>query len=141
MRCIGAVLPPYAILEHQVQFAAAAAKSLRFGSFDLFLSPDQPARGQWIGAQDGYVNAIPPSITDARDVLGGDLTKLWISGSAKSLLDHYFTSERSKIYMAMTVTESGPVSLCDPYSAFTLPLMDSGSVFGGYYGFVKGGIW
>jgi phytoene dehydrogenase-like protein len=57
------------------------------------------------------------------------------------LLDHYFTSERSKIYMAMTVTESGPVPLDDPYSAFTLPLMDSGSIFGGYYGFVKGGIW
>ena len=43
--------------------------------------------------------------------------------------------------MAMTVTESGPVSLDDPYSAFTLPMMDSGSIFGGYYGFVKGGIW
>ena len=91
--------------------------------------------------QDGYVNAKPPSITDAKDVLGDTLTKLWISGSAKSLLDHYFTSERSKIFMAMTVTESGPVSLSDPYSAFTLPLMDSGSIFGGYYGYVKGGIW
>ena len=41
----------------------------------------------------------------------------------------------------MTVTESGPVSLSEPYSAFTIPLMDSGSVFGGYYGFVEGGIW
>ena len=41
----------------------------------------------------------------------------------------------------MTVTESGPVSLDGPYSAFTLPLMDSGSIFGGHYGFVKGGIW
>jgi phytoene dehydrogenase-like protein len=91
--------------------------------------------------QEGYVNAIPPSITDAKDVLGDTLTELWISGSANSLLDHYFTSERSKMYMAMTVTESGPVSLSDPYSAFTLPLMDSGSIFGGYYGFVKGGIW
>ena len=91
--------------------------------------------------QDGYVNAKPPSITDAKDILGDTLTKLWISGSAKALLDHYFTSERSKIYIAMTVTESGPVSLSDPYSAFTLPLMDSGSIFGGYYGFVKDGIW
>lgn len=91
--------------------------------------------------QDGYVNATPPSLGDARDVLGATLTDLWISGSARSLLDHYFTSERSKIYMAMTITESGPVSLDDPYSAFTLPLMDSGSIFGGYYGFVKGGIW
>ncbi len=91
--------------------------------------------------QDGYVNATPPSIDEARDVLGDTLTGLWISGSAKDLLDHYFTSERSKIFMAMTVTESGPVSLSEPYSAFTLPLMDSGSIFGGYYGFVKGGIW
>lgn len=91
--------------------------------------------------QDGYVNATPPSLSDARRVLGDTLTELWISGTAKSLLDHYFTSERSKIFMAMTVTESGPVSLSDPYSAFTLPLMDSGSIFGGYYGFVKGGIW
>ena len=43
--------------------------------------------------------------------------------------------------MAMTVSESGPVSLDEPYSAFTLPVMDSGSIFNGYYGFVKGGIW
>lgn len=91
--------------------------------------------------QDGYVNATPPSIDDAKNILGDTLTKLWITGSAKSLMDHYLTSERSKMYMAMTVTESGPVSLSDPYSAFTLPLMDSGSIFGGYYGFVKGGIW
>jgi phytoene dehydrogenase-like protein len=88
--------------------------------------------------QDGYVNAMPPSIDDAKNVLGDTLAELWISGSAKSLLDHYFTSERSKIFMAMTVTESGPVSLGDPYSAFTLPMMDSGSIFSGYYGFVKG---
>ena len=91
--------------------------------------------------QDGYNNATPPSIVDAKRVLGDTLTDLWISGTAKTLIDHYFTSERSKMFLAMTVTESGPVSLSDPYSAFTLPLMDSGSIFGGYYGFVKGGIW
>ena len=91
--------------------------------------------------QDGYRNARPPTLAEARRSLGTTLTELWISGSARTLLDHYFTSERSKIYMAMTVTESGPVPLDDPYSAFTLPLMDSGSIFGGYYGFVKGGIW
>ncbi len=91
--------------------------------------------------QDGYVNAVPPSISAAKSIIGASLTELWISGTARALLDHYFTSDRSKIYMAMTVTESGPVSLDDPYSAFTLPLMGSGSVFGGYYGFVKGGIW
>ncbi|MDA0679698.1 MAG: NAD(P)/FAD-dependent oxidoreductase [Proteobacteria bacterium] len=91
--------------------------------------------------QEGYVNATPPSLDEAKEVLGDTLTKLWISGSARTLMDHYLTSERSKMYMAMTVTESGPVPLSDPYSAFTLPLMDSGSIFGGYYGFVKGGIW
>ena len=91
--------------------------------------------------QDGYINSVPPSISEAKSVIGKSLTDLWISGTARALLDHYFTSDRRKIYIAMTVTESGPVSLDDPYSAFTLPLMDSGSVFGGYYGFVKGGIW
>ena len=91
--------------------------------------------------QDGYVEAKPPSIPDANAALGKTLTELWISGTARNLMDHYFTSERSKMYMAMTVTESGPVSLDDPYSAFTLPLMDSGSIFDGYYGFVNGGIW
>ena len=89
----------------------------------------------------GYANAVPPTVADAKDVLGDTLTNLWISGSAKDLMDHYLTSERSKMYMAMTVTESGPVSLSDPYSAFTLPMMDSGTIFGSYYGFVKGGIW
>jgi phytoene dehydrogenase-like protein len=91
--------------------------------------------------QAGYRAATPPSLDAARAALGDTLTELWITGSARALIDHYFTSERSKMYMAMTVTESGPVPLDDPYSAFTLPLMDSGSIFGGYYGFVKGGIW
>ena len=91
--------------------------------------------------QQGYRKAIPPTLDRVRSAIGNTLTDLWITGSARQLIDHYFTSERSKMYMAMTVTESGPVSLDDPYSAFTLPLMDSGSIFGGYYGFVKGGIW
>jgi phytoene dehydrogenase-like protein len=91
--------------------------------------------------QAGYVNARPPTIDDAKAVLGETLADLWISGTARALVDHYFTSERSKIFMAMTVTESGPVSLNDPYTAFNLPMMDAGSIFGGYYGFVKGGIW
>jgi phytoene dehydrogenase-like protein len=91
--------------------------------------------------QRGFANAVPPSLADARAELGDTLTDLWISGSARQLLDHYLTSERGKMYMAMTVTESSPVSLYDPYSAFTLPMMDSGSIFGSYYGFVKGGIW
>ena len=91
--------------------------------------------------QEGYRSATPPDVASARRALGDTLARLWITGSAADLLDHYFTAERTKIYMAMTVTESGPVSLHEPYSAFTLPLMDSGSVFDGYYGFVKPGLW
>ena len=91
--------------------------------------------------QAGYRSATPPSLVEAEQVLGKGLVDLWISGSAADLFDHYFTAERTKIYMAMTVTESGPVSLKEPYSAFTMPLMDSGSIFDGYYGFVRGGIW
>jgi phytoene dehydrogenase-like protein len=41
----------------------------------------------------------------------------------------------------MSVSESGPVSLSEPYSAFIIPIMSSGSVFDGYYGYVRGGIW
>ena len=91
--------------------------------------------------QKGYRDARPPSLSSAKEILGDELTKLWITGSARELLNHYLTSEKSKMYMAMTISESGPVSLDEPYSAFTLPVMDSGSVFDGYYGFVKGGIW
>jgi phytoene dehydrogenase-like protein len=91
--------------------------------------------------QSGYRAATPPSLATARASLGDTLTRLWITGSAADLLDHYFTADHTKIYLAMTVTESGPISLTEPYSAFTLPLMDSGSVFEGYYGFVKPGLW
>jgi phytoene dehydrogenase-like protein len=91
--------------------------------------------------QDGYRRAIPPSLAEAQQQLGPDLTRLWITGSARDLLDHYFTADYTKVYMGMTVTESGPVSLREPYSAFTLPLMDSGSIFDGYYGFVREGLW
>jgi phytoene dehydrogenase-like protein len=91
--------------------------------------------------QQGYRSATPPDLGSAHDALGETLTRLWITGSAADLLHHYFTAERTRIYMGMTVTESGPVSLHEPYSAFTLPVMDSGSIFDGYYGFVKEGIW
>jgi phytoene dehydrogenase-like protein len=91
--------------------------------------------------QEGYRKAIPPNLTSARDRLGDTLTRLWISGSTIDLFNHYFTAEHTKIYMGMAVTESGPVSLHEPYSAFTLPVMDSGSVFDGYWGFVKPGLW
>ncbi|MBV9695739.1 MAG: NAD(P)/FAD-dependent oxidoreductase [Gammaproteobacteria bacterium] len=89
----------------------------------------------------GYRDAHPPTLADAEATLGAELTRRWITGSARALLEHYFTSEGARVYMAMTVTESGPVSLSEPYSAFIIPMMDSGSVFGSYYGFVRGGIW
>ena len=89
----------------------------------------------------GYRDARPPTLADAEMALGAELTRRWITGSARDLLEHYFTSEGARVYMAMTVTESGPVSLSEPYSAFIIPMMDSGSVFESYYGFVRGGIW
>ena len=91
--------------------------------------------------QQGYRDARPPRLDDARRELGDELCARFIEGSARALLDHYFTSDRTKLYMGMTVIESGPVSLDAPSSAFNVPLLDSGSVFGGYYGFVRGGIW
>ena len=91
--------------------------------------------------QSGYRAGRPPSVEDAVAELGTDLASLWITGSARQLLDHYFTSERTKVHIAMDVSESGPVSVDEPYSAFIIPMMSSGSVFGGDYGFVKGGIW
>ena len=91
--------------------------------------------------QDGYRAGRPPSVANAVDVLGETLASLWITGSARELLDHYFTAERTKVNAAMDVSESGPVSIDEPFSAFVMPMMSSGSVFGGYYGYVKHGIW
>jgi phytoene dehydrogenase-like protein len=89
----------------------------------------------------GYRHAQPPNLAEARDELGTELVERWIQGSARKLLDHYLSAERTKTYLAMTVIESGPVSLEAPYSAFVIPLMDSGTIFQGAYGFVEGGIW
>ncbi len=91
--------------------------------------------------QDGYRAGQPPSVSDAVADLGADLTALWITGSAATLFDHYMTAERTKLRVSMMVNESGPVSLYEPYSAFSIPMMSSGSVVGGYYGYVRGGIW
>lgn len=88
-----------------------------------------------------FRDARVPNLALANRVLGSELTELWISGSARRLLDYYFTSEPMKVFCAMDVTESGPVSLDSPYSAFTIPLMASGTIFGGKWGFVKGGLW
>lgn len=89
----------------------------------------------------GYKNARVPQLADAIGTLGADLTERWISGSAFDLMNHYFTSDYMKVFCSLDVTESGPVSLHSPYSAFTIPLMASGSVFDGRWGFVRGGLW
>ncbi len=91
--------------------------------------------------QAGYRAAQPPSVEQANAELGTDLTALWITGSARNLLDHYLSAERTKVHAAMDVNESGPISLSEPYSAFIMPIMSSGSIFEGYYGYVRGGIW
>ena len=88
-----------------------------------------------------YKEGTPPNLDQAVNEIGKDLTELWIKGSAKDLLDHYFTSEKTKVYMGMTVIESSPTSYNEKGTSFTIPLMDSGSIFGGYWGFVKQGIW
>ncbi len=88
-----------------------------------------------------YKEAITPTVEIAYKELGKDIADLWVFGTAKNLLDQYFTSEKTKLYMGMTVIESGPASIYEPGTAFTIPLMDSGSVFDGYWGFVKKGIW
>jgi phytoene dehydrogenase-like protein len=89
----------------------------------------------------GYRRGVPPTLSDAEQKLGRDLVALWITGTARNLFDHYLTSDRMKIFFAISIAESGPVSLDASYSAFTLPVMTSGGVFGGKWGFVKGGIW
>ena len=91
--------------------------------------------------REGYRAGRPPSVESAVDALGADLTSLWITGTARDLLNHYLTAERTKVNAAMDVSESGPVSIDEPCSAFIMPMMSSGSVFGGSYGYVRGGIW
>lgn len=71
----------------------------------------------------------------------GELYELWVSGSANNLFAHYFTSDYAKRFHAIPVTESGPVSLAEPFSAFNVVLMNSGSVCNGAWGFPKDGIW
>jgi len=47
--------------------------------------------------QEGYREARTPTLSDAQTTLGSALTDLWITGDAKSLLDHYFSSEKAKV--------------------------------------------
>lgn len=91
--------------------------------------------------QDGYRKAVVPTKETAIAALGKEIVERWITGSARNLLDHYLTSEALKLYFGVSVIESGPVSFDHPYSAFTIALMVSGSVFDGSWGYVKDGIW
>lgn len=86
---------------------------------------------------------LTPSLERAERTLGRRIVEDWFLGSARKLLDRHFTSDRLKIYMALPVTESGPVSIDAPRSAFSMALMLTGSVFGGIgrWGFVKGRLW
>ncbi len=61
--------------------------------------------------QEGYLKGEAPSFNKASKVLGEDLAQLWIRGTARNLLDYYFTSEKTKLYMGMTVIESSPESI------------------------------
>ena len=57
-----------------------------------------------------YKEGTPPNLDQAVNEIGKDLTELWIKGWAKDRLDHYFTSEKTKVYMGMTVIESSRTS-------------------------------
>lgn len=91
--------------------------------------------------KNGYRKAEAPSLAAAEKALGRTMVKRWITGSARALMAHYFTSDVAQLFFSVSATESGPVPLDSPYSAFSIPLMASGSVFDGEWGFVKGGIW
>lgn len=87
-----------------------------------------------------FRQAVVPTLACAANELGFELTKRWIAGSARDLLGYYFTSDKTKMFFYIEVTESGPVEFDSPYSAFNIALMNTGGIFAGRWGFVKGGI-
>jgi phytoene dehydrogenase-like protein len=89
----------------------------------------------------GYREAKTPSWEEAVAALGEGLARRFIAGSAVELLEHYFTGDRTKIFRSMPVTESGPVPMHEPGTAFNAALMATGTVMGGRWGHVKGGLW
>ncbi|HVW66748.1 MAG TPA: NAD(P)/FAD-dependent oxidoreductase [Candidatus Peribacteraceae bacterium] len=107
-------------------------------------SPQFHADGEKVAAflQKGFRDAEVPTLESANRQIGPELTKLWITGSARDLVDHYFTSPEQKIAIVLSVNESGPVGIDEAFSAFTISLMHTGSVDSeGRWGYVKGGIW
>lgn len=89
----------------------------------------------------GIRDAATPRWETAVQVLGQEMAERWIRGSAEALFAHYFTADRTKIFESQPVTEAGPVGLDEPGSAFNVAVMSIGSVMGGYWGFVNGGLW
>src|SRR5690606_16773498 len=55
-----------------------------------------------------FRDAGTPEARSAREVLGDETYRRWITGSAKELFGYYFTSDKMKILKSMSVTESGP---------------------------------
>ena len=88
----------------------------------------------------GFREARVPTIKDANQELGEEMVQLWITGSGRALLDRYFTSNNAKRYFSYSLIENSVSEIDEPYSAFNIPLRESGSVFNGSWGFVSGGI-
>lgn len=90
--------------------------------------------------QNGFHEGHPPTKEAAQQALGKGLTRRWMEGSAHALLDHYLRDPRLQVMMGKDVVESGPVPFTAPGTAFTIPLLDAGSVFDGKWGYVGGGL-
>ena len=108
------------------------------GDLAGYLEDHERARQMLLGI---YREASTPSWERAVEVLGSADAERWIAGSAHALIGHYLRADRTKIFECMPVTESGPVPLDAPGTAFTTVLMSGGSVFDGGWGFVNGGLW
>ena len=90
--------------------------------------------------QEGFRNGVMPSAAEAEARFGRHLTNLWIRGGARRLLEYYLEDESLRVILGNAVIESGPVDYSTPGTAFTIPLLESGSVFGGKWGYVYGGM-
>lgn len=90
---------------------------------------------------DGFRGGLSPRRHLAKEQLGEMVYQRWFEGSALNLFQHFFTSDRMKIYKSMGINESGPVPFDAPGSAFNIALMSTGTVADGEWGFVKGGLY
>jgi len=58
--------------------------------------------------QAGYRAAVPPTLAEATRELGHILTRLWITGSAQDLLDHYFVSQAVRLITSRVISRFIP---------------------------------